>query len=72
MSFYHQAIRILPNENGENITYSFFMSYHTTVKTSYDFYLSLKQARGISDDIQSNINEYDPSAVFFPYRYLKH
>lgn len=70
MSFYGQAMWILPDENGQRTTYSFFMSYHTAVKTSYDFYSSLKQARAISDDIQSNIIERDSSAVFFPYRYI--
>lgn len=56
------------DENNVNRTNSYFMSYHTAVTTSYDFYTTLKQARNIADDIKSDIVEHDPSAVFFPYR----
>lgn len=53
----------------DDTTISYFMSYHTAVTTSYDFYTTLKEARHIADDIKSMITQHDPTAVFFPYRY---
>lgn len=47
---------------------SFFMSYHTTVTTSNDFYTALEEARKLANDIHHTISEKDQSAVFFPYR----
>lgn len=52
----------------DEVTNSYFMSYHTTVTKSNDFYTALKEARIVADDIQTMMAEHDPSAVFFPYR----
>lgn len=46
----------------------YFMSYHTRVTTSSDFYTALAEARRIADDIKSVIVQKDASAEFFPYR----
>lgn len=51
-----------------NTTDVFFMSYHTTVTKSYDFYTSLEEARKLADQIQGEMLKHDESAVFFPYR----
>lgn len=46
---------------------SYFMSYHTTVITSEEFYTSLKKAREISDEIQKVFNEKGKDLKVFPY-----
>lgn len=52
----------------ENVTSVFFMSYHTTVCDSYDFYTTLREARKLGDTITDVITKHDESAKFFPYR----
>ncbi|XP_055296529.1 NPC intracellular cholesterol transporter 1 homolog 1b [Sitodiplosis mosellana] len=46
---------------------SYFMSYHTSVSKSYDFYTSLREARKVSDSIADVIRKHDDEAKFFPY-----
>lgn len=46
---------------------SYFMSYHTTVITSEEFYTSLKKAREISDEIQKVFDENQKDLKVFPY-----
>lgn len=46
---------------------SYFMSYHTTVITSKQFYTALKQARALSDDLNSMFSRYDKNVTVFPY-----
>lgn len=45
---------------------SYFMSYHTILKTSDDFVAALKSAREIADGINKAID--DPNVKVFPYR----
>ena len=52
------------------VSSSYFMAYHTILKTSKDYYSALEWARKISDNISLSINEGregDPIKVF-PYR----
>lgn len=65
MNFNHlQAVNIRNNR-----TSVFFMSYHTRVTTSYDFYTAMEEARKLGADIKEVISKKDASVNFFPYRY---
>jgi Niemann-Pick C1 protein len=46
---------------------SYFMSYHTTVITSKDFYTALKKAREISDEIEETFRKNGKDLKVFPY-----
>lgn len=47
---------------------SYFMSYHTTVITSEQFYTSLKKARELTDKIQKNFEDQGYKDIeVFPY-----
>ena len=50
---------------------SYYMSYHTTLKTSKDYYEALRAARRVAEDVTSMVKEHvNSSAVeVFPYRY---
>ena len=48
---------------------SYFMGYHTTLKTSKDYFEALRAARRVSDEINNMLKENTSSAVeVFPYR----
>jgi Niemann-Pick C1 protein len=46
---------------------SYFMSYHTTVITSEEFYTSLKKAREISEEIEKTFKKRGNDLKVFPY-----
>jgi Niemann-Pick C1 protein len=53
---------------------NYFMTYHTILKTSKDYYESLRSARKISVNITNTINKhletlgYNTTIEVFPYR----
>lgn len=49
----------------------YFMSYHTTVTKSYDFYSSLESARELAADVKEMLQKKDDSVEFFPYRWVE-
>lgn len=52
-----------------SVTTSYFMTYHTILHTSKDYYKALEEARIISDNITQAINQENGSAYeVFPYR----
>jgi Niemann-Pick C1 protein len=53
--------------NNHFVKDSYFMSYHTTVITSEEFYSSLKKAREISDNIEEMFREKGKDLKVFPY-----
>lgn len=46
---------------------SYFMTYHTTVVTSEQFYTSLRKARELTDDIQEMFRQQGVDLKVFPY-----
>lgn len=52
-----------------DVTNVFFMSYHTSVSRSYDFYTTLKEARKLTDSVIDEFKKHDDEAKFFPYRF---
>ena len=65
---YLTAMNYISDENGtHHVQDSYFMSYHTTVVTSKDFYTALKKAREISGDIEEMLRKNDKSVEVFPY-----
>ncbi|XP_058443946.1 NPC intracellular cholesterol transporter 1 homolog 1b [Malaya genurostris] len=50
-----------------NVHDSYFMTYHTTVITSRDFYEALQWARKVSDDIQRTLDVKNTGVEIFPY-----
>ena len=57
------------NGLGSNLTVgaNHFMSYHTILKTSVDFYSALEQARVIADNISQTLSNEDRHVEVFPY-----
>lgn len=45
-----------------------FMTYHTVLKSSKDFYQALDWARKISENLSIAISSNDTKAEVFPYR----
>lgn len=65
---YAAGLNYVTNEIGEHfIGDSYFMSYHTTVITSKEFFTSLKKARELSDAIQTSFNDEGFDVNVFPY-----
>lgn len=58
-----QAVHISPTRSDV-----YFMSYHTTVTKSYDFYSSLESARELAAEVKQILQKKDESVEFFPYR----
>ncbi|KAK7086013.1 NPC intracellular cholesterol transporter 1 [Halocaridina rubra] len=56
-------ITVLPNA----IQASYFMTYHTILKSSEDYYSALKWARKVSDNITKTISKADKAIKVFPY-----
>lgn len=52
----HAAYSAAVNLNKQNVGASYFMTYHTILKTSYDYYESLRSARKISANITQTIH----------------
>lgn len=55
----------------ESVIASYFMTYHTILKTSRDYYEALLWARQVSDNITQSINSggTEPTVEVFPYRW---
>lgn len=65
---YLTALNYVTDSSGHlNVHDSYFMSYHTTVVTSRDFYEALEWARKITDDIQRMLDEKGAGVEVFPY-----
>lgn len=50
------------------VSASYFMTYHTILKTSEDYINALKDAREISDNITKTLNKDGGHYKVFPYR----
>ena len=61
---------VLDDKNKSHAMDSYFMGYHTTLKTSKDYYEALKAARRVSDYINDMLKGYTYSSAVevFPYR----
>ncbi|XP_058815387.1 NPC intracellular cholesterol transporter 1 homolog 1b [Topomyia yanbarensis] len=65
---YLTALNYVTDSSGHlNVHDSYFMSYHTTVITSRDFYEALQWARRITNDIQQVLDEKGAGVEIFPY-----
>lgn len=58
---------ITPDAESNVIQDSYFMSYHTTVITSKEFYSAMQRARDLTDEIQEMFNEQGRDLEVFPY-----
>lgn len=66
--FNFQAIKYNESDGNVTVEASYFMSYHTSLVKSNDFFSSLKQARIVANDVQNMLNENGHDVAFFPYR----
>lgn len=68
---YSNAIKYkIENDNYVSITDSYFMSYHTSLTASSDFYTSLRNARIIANDVKSMLEaKLNRPVKFYPYRF---
>ncbi|KAG7165268.1 NPC intracellular cholesterol transporter 1-like 4 [Homarus americanus] len=67
---YGQAVNIITNPDNEtSVGASYFMTYHTILKSSHDYYAALEWARDISQNITMTINKglEQPQYEVFPY-----
>lgn len=72
---YGQGVRYVtdPRTKLSNVSSSSFLAYHTILKTSYDYYESMRQARIISANLTSMLNTnlkswgYETEVEVFPY-----
>lgn len=68
---YPQAIKYEVGPKGNlTIDSTYFMSYHTSLSKSVDFYSSLKQARVVTDEVQTVLREKGYDVSIFPYRLI--
>jgi len=58
---------VLDKDKIPQVEDSYFMSYHTPVITSKQFYTSLKQARRLSDNLNRMFKERGSNVTVFPY-----
>lgn len=70
-----QAVNFKIDKNGlSKVGAQYFMSFHTLLKTSADYYNSMEKARIIADNITDMINTnihqmgYNETINVFPYR----
>lgn len=76
-AYSHAVNYIEPKPHHTNVKASYFMSYHTILKSSYDYYEALRQARRVSHNITqmikanlrlNHVNESEIEKVnVFPY-----
>ncbi|XP_055608436.1 NPC intracellular cholesterol transporter 1 homolog 1b [Uranotaenia lowii] len=65
---YLNALNYVTDSSGHlNVHDSYFMTYHTTVVTSRDFYEALDWARRVSSDIQEMLDSSGSGLEIFPY-----
>lgn len=63
---YSSAVNILDNDTGVGATY--FMTYHTVLRTSADFIDAMKKARLIAGNITKTMSQEGSTYRVFPYR----
>lgn len=63
---YSSAVDLIENNTDVGATY--FMSYHSILKTSSDFIDALKMARELTDNITQAIGPQNKTYSVFPYR----
>lgn len=67
---YGQAVNIAPDAHNEtSVGANYFMTYHTILKKSNDYYMALEWARKVSKNITTVLNEglEEPRYEVFPY-----
>ncbi|KAK8741727.1 hypothetical protein OTU49_002361 [Cherax quadricarinatus] len=67
---YGQAVNIAPDAHNEtSVGANYFMTYHTILKKSNDYYMALEWARKVSKNITTALNEglEEPRYEVFPY-----
>lgn len=64
---YNSAVDFINNKSDVGATY--FMTYHTVLKTSSDFIDAMKKARAIADNITETMGIKEKNYRVFPYRY---
>lgn len=65
---YAAGMNFVSNDSDEHFVQdSYFMSYHTTVITSKEFYSSLSKARELSDEIEETFRQRGHELKIFPY-----
>lgn len=64
---YNSAVNFINNKSEVGATY--FMTYHTVLKTSSDFIDAMKKARMIADNITETMGIKEKNYRVFPYRY---
>ncbi|MEE6464214.1 hypothetical protein FKM82_006214 [Ascaphus truei] len=62
---YSSAVDLLNNNSDVGATY--FMTYHTVLKTSSDFIEAMRKARALADNITENMNIQEKNYRVFPY-----
>lgn len=65
---YSTAVNFIDNNSEIGATY--FMTYHTVLKTSADFIDAMKKARMIANNITETIGAKEQNYHVFPYRYM--
>jgi len=66
-----QAINYAVDPHGEAIVgASYFMAYHSVLKTSEDYYFALREARKMCDNLTAMVREQTENSEIeiFPYR----
>lgn len=58
---------MLDSQGIPHVDDSYFMSYHTPVMTSREFYTALKQARIVSDELNEMFQKHGANVEVFPY-----
>jgi len=56
-SAYADAVRYRSSDSGNVPTASYFMTYHTILKTSKDYIEAMEEARALSDNLTITLNE---------------
>ncbi|XP_068212553.1 NPC intracellular cholesterol transporter 1-like [Palaemon carinicauda] len=67
---YGHAVNIIKDKRNESLVgASYFMTYHTILKTSEDYYEALRSARSVSSNISKTLNQGLDNPVYevFPY-----
>ncbi|XP_065063521.1 NPC intracellular cholesterol transporter 1-like isoform X2 [Rhopilema esculentum] len=63
---YGSAVKLNPNTSSDIVNASYFMSYHTILKTSQDYTNALKYARSLSANMSKVLNhEVFPYSIFY-------
>lgn len=64
---YSSAVNFI---NNSEVGATYFMTYHTVLKTSADFIDAMKKARVIADNITKSMSTEEKNYRVFPYRYV--